>query len=83
MLNKVVRGMISIYQWTLSPLFISLGGGCRFYPSCSRYALLCFERFSFFTALWYSCRRLLMCHPFCEGGVDWPPSPKSKLEKEV
>ena len=35
-MRALVTGLIRLYQWTLSPL---LGPWCRFYPSCSNYAL--------------------------------------------
>ncbi len=61
---------IVFYQRFLSPF---LGPKCRFYPSCSHYALSNFEKLSIGKALWYSCKRILKCHPFHPGGVDFPP----------
>jgi len=46
---------------------------CRFYPSCSDYALQAFQDFGFFKALQLTLKRLLRCHPFCEGGIDLLP----------
>ena len=43
---------------------------CRFYPSCSGYAVGAFREFNFAKALRLTIRRLLRCHPFCEGGYD-------------
>ncbi|MBO7431907.1 MAG: membrane protein insertion efficiency factor YidD [Elusimicrobia bacterium] len=47
---------------------------CRFYPTCSAYAYEAIERFGVFKGLYLSIKRLLKCHPFCEGGYD--PVPK-------
>ena len=45
-----------------------------FYPTCSAYAYEAIERFGVFKGLYLSIKRLLKCHPFCEGGYD--PVPK-------
>ncbi|MBP9680047.1 MAG: membrane protein insertion efficiency factor YidD [Bacteriovorax sp.] len=63
--------LIRFYQYFISPL---LGPNCRFYPTCSEYAKECFLQFPIHRALWYSSRRIIRCHPFCEGGHD--PVPK-------
>ncbi len=70
-MKKVFILPIKFYQYFISPL---LGPNCRFYPTCSEYSKECFDQFPIPQALWYSCRRLLRCHPFCEGGHD--PVPK-------
>ncbi|WP_120945956.1 membrane protein insertion efficiency factor YidD [Helicobacter labacensis] len=45
---------------------------CRFYPSCSTYALWLLEHERLDKALWRSARRLLACNPYCQGGIDYP-----------
>jgi len=70
------RGLIFLYQITLSPLLHLLCGpaaGCRFHPTCSRYAAECFRQFPFHRALALSLKRLFKCHPFTPGGYDPPP----------
>ncbi len=62
--------LIRLYQWTLSPL---LGQNCRFYPSCSHYALEAVTRFGVLRGGWLSARRLCRCHPWHPGGVDPVP----------
>jgi putative membrane protein insertion efficiency factor len=62
--------LIRLYQWTLSPW---LGGGCRFYPSCSNYALEAFHTHGFLRGGWLTLCRLGKCHPFHPGGFDPPP----------
>lgn len=61
------RGLIRVYQLTLSPL---LGRACRFEPSCSAYASEALRRFGFVRGGWMALRRLLRCHPFHPGGYD-------------
>ena len=68
-----LRGLVRVYQICLSPL---LGPRCRFYPSCSDYALEALERFGTLRGSYLSVRRLLRCHPFHPGGFDPCPEPK-------
>jgi len=64
------RFLIRLYQWTLSPW---LGGACRFYPSCSNYALEAIELHGAAKGSWLTLKRLSKCHPFHPGGFDPPP----------
>lgn len=57
------------YRGWVSPF---LGPRCRFYPTCSEYALSSLQKFSLTQALRKICLRLLKCHPFHPGGVDLP-----------
>ena len=68
----VVLALILIrgYQVILSPV---LGPACRFYPSCSEYALQAIERHGILKGIYLSVRRLLRCHPFHPGGIDLVP----------
>ena len=61
-----VRG----YQVTLSPIF---GGACRYYPSCSAYAIEALERHGALRGGWLALRRIGRCHPFRPGGFDPVP----------
>jgi hypothetical protein len=76
----VVSGLIRIYQLTLSPDhgFVKVlfpQGVCRYYPTCSQYALQAVERHGLVGVL-LSMRRLRRCHPYAAGGHDpVPPAP--------
>jgi len=68
--NRAAIGALRAYQCTLGPV---MGGQCRFAPTCSQYAIDAFRRHGFFRASWLTVRRLLRCHPWCEGGNDPVP----------
>jgi len=68
--RAIVAALIRIYQWTVSPL---LGPRCRFYPSCSNYALEAVGRFGVLRGAWLAVRRLARCHPWHPGGFDPVP----------
>ena len=72
-MRYLAAALIRLYQWTLSPL---LGPTCRFYPSCSQYALQSVLRFGFFHGSWLALKRLGRCHPWHPGGFD--PVPQAR-----
>jgi len=61
---------IAAYQGFVSPL---LPGGCRFFPSCSRYAAEAVARHGARRGGWLALRRLLRCRPFSSAGYDPVP----------
>lgn len=67
---KVIQGLIRGYRFFLSALF---GNCCRFYPSCSQYAEIAIGRFGIMKGGYLALRRVLRCHPWHEGGVDFVP----------
>ena len=48
------------------------GVQCRFYPTCSEYAVLAIEKYGVFRGGLKAVKRLARCNPFCEGGIDYP-----------
>ncbi|MDN5789337.1 MAG: membrane protein insertion efficiency factor YidD [Micrococcales bacterium] len=62
--------VVRFYQLVISPLFPS---SCRFYPSCSAYAMTALTRFGPVRGGWLAMRRLGRCHPWNPGGVDPVP----------
>lgn len=65
----VLRGVVWVYQKTLRRV---LGGQCRFVPSCSEYFVLAVEKYGPWRGTAKGVWRILRCHPFNAGGVDWP-----------
>lgn len=58
---------IRAYQLIISPY---LGSNCRFYPTCSNYAMEAIERFGVIKGLKMSILRLLRCNPWGGSGID-------------
>jgi hypothetical protein len=63
-------GLLTGYRRFISPL---LGPRCRFYPSCSAYALEAVQLHGALRGSWLAVRRLGRCHPFHPGGIDPVP----------
>lgn len=66
----VLIGVVRTYQLVVSPL---LGPTCRFYPSCSSYAVQALRRHGALRGSWLTLRRLARCNPWNPGGVDHVP----------
>lgn len=66
----LVVGGLKSYRLFLSPL---IGPACRFYPSCSQYALHAVRKHGTLRGLMLTIRRLAKCHPWHPGGVDLVP----------
>ena len=62
------------YQLLISPM---LGPRCRFYPSCSNYAIEALRVHGAARGAWLAARRVGRCHPWNPGGVDFVPPPAS------
>lgn len=65
-LMLLIRG----YQVTISA---ALPASCRFYPTCSHYAVEALSRYGVLKGGWLSIRRLARCHPWNPGGPDPVP----------
>ncbi len=69
--RNVCIGILVIYRAVISPLY---GDVCKYYPSCSRYALEAIQQHGVLRGVWLGTKRLARCHPWAIGGVDDVPS---------
>lgn len=74
-------GLVYAYRYTLGPI---MGGQCRFYPTCSQYALDALRVHGALRGSLLTIRRLSRCHPFGGGGIDpvVPCEPKTAGKPE-
>ncbi|MGB2952978.1 MAG: membrane protein insertion efficiency factor YidD [Gaiellaceae bacterium] len=61
--------LVYAYRYTIRPLFPT---SCKYYPSCSEYALLAFRKYGLARGSLLAGWRLLRCNPWSRGGVDFP-----------
>ncbi|MCR9192349.1 MAG: membrane protein insertion efficiency factor YidD [Gammaproteobacteria bacterium] len=74
--QRSIRGLIKCYQWVMSPM---LPMACRFYPTCSNYAIDAVEYYGVGKGIWKAVLRILRCHPWSAGGYD-PVLPNKENE---
>lgn len=69
-MKRVAVAVVKFYQGAISPY---LPPTCRYYPTCSAYAIEAIERHGFLRGSLLAVKRILRCHPFCPGGYDPVP----------
>ena len=69
-MKRVLLLLIQFYRVAVSPLTLPT---CRYYPTCSAYAMEAIERYGARRGGWMALRRILRCHPFHAGGYDPVP----------
>ena len=60
-MKKVMLKMIRFYQRKISPAFPPR---CRYYPTCSAYAVEAITKYGAVKGGWLTLKRLMRCHPF-------------------
>lgn len=79
-MQRTLKIIIRLYRYLISPLFAP---SCRFYPSCSAYALEAVESRGVLRGTLLTIKRILKCHPFNVGGYDPVPETDKKKFQEV
>lgn len=62
-------GLVWLWRWTFG--LFTRPGTCKFHPSCSQYALDAFREYGLARGAALAGWRLLRCHPWSHGGVDY------------
>ncbi|MGG4344690.1 membrane protein insertion efficiency factor YidD [Paenibacillus lautus] len=78
--RRVVKVPIHFYRKFISPLKPAT---CRFYPTCSAYALEAIEVHGALKGSWLAAKRIARCHPFHPGGIDMVPPRKDKVSSSL
>ena len=73
-MKHLLIALLRAYKFAISPMF---GQTCRYYPSCSSYAMEAIRVHGSLKGSWLAIRRLARCHPWTPGGVDHVP-PKAE-----
>ena len=76
----ILVGIIRSYQILLSP---RIGQVCRYYPSCSHYGLAAVKVHGAGKGSLLAAWRVLRCHPWATGGVEYIPAKGSWTNREV
>lgn len=77
--RKTFQAPIYVYRKFISPLKPPT---CRFYPTCSAYALEAIEVHGPLVGSWLAAKRIAKCHPFHPGGIDLVPPKVQKPRGE-
>ncbi|WP_082219654.1 membrane protein insertion efficiency factor YidD [Massilia sp. NR 4-1] len=78
-MKTLLSFLLRAYQLIVSPM---LGPRCRFYPSCSNYALEALRVHGAGKGSWLAFRRVCRCHPWNNGGLD-PVPPASDKDSQT
>ncbi len=74
-MSRLLVWILRGYQLAISPM---LGPKCRFYPSCSQYAIEALRTHGAARGSWLAARRVCRCHPWHDGGHDPVPPASHK-----
>lgn len=74
-MKHLLIGLLKAYRLLISPMY---GQVCRYYPTCSAYALEAVQVHGSLRGSWLAVRRVARCHPWAAGGVDKVPPPRDR-----
>ncbi len=78
-MQKSIIIILKCYQILISPF---LRPSCRFYPSCSQYAISAVMAHGVWRGCFLAVLRVSKCHPWNHGGFDPVPEPFSTIKKD-
>ncbi len=70
LLTTILIALIRAYKAVISPV---LPPSCRYYPTCSTYAMEAIQKYGPVRGVWMGAKRISRCHPWHEGGYDPVP----------
>lgn len=83
-MKKILVAIVRFYQRFISPAFPP---SCRYYPTCSNYMIRAIQVHGAFKGTLMGTARILRCHPFVKGGIDYVPLnyqlTRNKKDKEM
>lgn len=79
-MRKILILLIKGYRLGISPM---LGKPCRFHPTCSEYGIEALEKHGAIKGTYLTVKRVLRCHPFAKGGIDYVPETVSETTNKV
>ncbi|NBD22714.1 membrane protein insertion efficiency factor YidD [Paenibacillus sp. T1] len=77
-MRTIIKAPIHVYRRFISPIKPPT---CRFYPSCSAYALEAIDKHGPLRGSWLAAKRICRCHPFHPGGIDYVPPTREELAR--
>ncbi|GAB2024242.1 membrane protein insertion efficiency factor YidD [Lactovum odontotermitis] len=69
-MKKFLIAFVHVYQRFISPI---LPPSCRYYPTCSNYMIKAIQKHGAAKGFLMGTARILRCHPFVQGGIDYVP----------
>lgn len=69
-MSQIMINIIKFYKKHISIFLEKNGVKCKFYPTCSEYAIQALEKYGFLKGTFLTINRFLKCNPFSKGGYD-------------
>lgn len=80
-MKYLMIALVNLYKKIISPLFPAR---CKYYPTCSEYAVEAFKKHGFFKGFVLAVWRIIRCNPWSNGGIDPVPEKFTlKIKKQT